>query len=101
MSDEPFDPTDPYQAACERFRKGVLDLALQACRTEGYAAMPTDKQLSALMLGALTGVIGAGWSYVEGPGSREMIVQALLQSIGPAVEHARTIEDEDERGPLN
>lgn len=54
---EPHDPTNSHQIMCEHFRKGVLQLVLDADKITVYRELSAREALSAEINGILVGIL--------------------------------------------
>jgi hypothetical protein len=58
MRKKAFDPGEPFDAMFESFRTQVVDMAIKAREAAIYRDMPEAEQLSCLMAGVMTGMMG-------------------------------------------
>jgi hypothetical protein len=79
---EPFDPADPFNIACEHFRKQTVDLLMKAERIAVYRDLDVGLQLNAFMAGVLTGLIGVCFASIREDG-RDALMEALSRDLMP------------------
>ena len=75
-----FDPSDPYQAMCENFRRQVVQMCGDAYAITLYRDLPPDKRLGAVMAGVLTGLVGVCLLTLDKRG-HDAVVQAIIDAI--------------------
>lgn len=93
---EPFDPADPFQIMCEHFRRAVLTAAQEAIGLTVFRELRPDLQISAVIMGSLTGIIQCGFTYakvlpsVQRETFEAAIVDGIRESVSEAEFQART-----------
>jgi hypothetical protein len=58
----PFDPSDPFEAVADKFRRTVAAMGLVAISDPGFRSLQTDKAAEAFTAGILTGLMGVLFS---------------------------------------
>jgi hypothetical protein len=92
----PFDPSDPYQIMCEHFRGAIIRAMDEALCIAVFEDLPIASQVSALILGSMTGIIEAGYIYASPlrepklSQAREAVVITVKNSVDEAVSQAKT-----------
>ncbi len=77
-ADAEFDPADPYNAMCESFRLQVIQMMDDGQRITIFRDLPPDRQLSALMAGTLSGVLGVAFCMVE---DRDAVIKGIVEAL--------------------
>lgn len=87
---EPFDPSEPFQIMCEHFRRTVLMACEEAGRTTVFRELPYNLQLSAIIVGSLTGIIQGGFSYGDllPPDKRAAFQAGIVNAVKDSISHA-------------
>ena len=75
-----FDPSNPYDAMCETFRRQITEMVIAANRTTIYRDMSPNDQLGAFMSGGLCGIIGVAFSSVH-PQAHDTIMQCIVDAL--------------------
>lgn len=87
----PFDPSDPFDAMSEMFRRQMLDMVLQAEGVTLYRELDSQRQIECFVAGALTGLICACLASVK-PESYDAITEYVASCIPMARNFADSIK---------
>lgn len=82
MTRSPFNPTDPFDAMCENFRRQVVDMALKADTITLYRDLG-KRQVEAFVAGTLTGLIGVALATYR-PEAHAEVLQGIRGYIDDA-----------------
>lgn len=79
----PFDPSDPFDAMAEMFRRQICDLAINAEKITIYRDMKPERQLECFLSGAMVGIVGICFASVR-PEGKDAIMEYLAGCLPPA-----------------
>lgn len=82
MDRSPFNPTDPFDAMCENFRRQVVEMAIAADKITLYRDLGA-RQTEAFVAGTLTGLIGVAMASY-GPKAHDQVLEAIRSYIAEA-----------------
>lgn len=88
----PFDPSDPFDAMSETFRREIVDIAIKAEKIAIYRDLSPDQQLEAFVAGAMTAIVCVCFASIEASG-RDQIIEYLSGAWPQAREMAEGIEE--------
>jgi hypothetical protein len=87
----PFDPSDPFDVACEEMRKAFADLVIAAHAGNGmFTRLDAREQVGAVLCGGLTGVVGVLMSMTT-EASRADLMEAIADYLPTARENAESV----------
>lgn len=92
-----FDPSDPFDAMTERFRREVLTLALDAGRTTIYREMTPQQQMESFIAGVLTGLVSVAFGSIH-PSGRDSAMSYIAECLPMARFFAEAVEASPPRG---
>lgn len=92
MTSPAFNPSDPFDASADTLRRGVADCALEVFASPPFQTLPPDRQLTCMMAGLMTGVVGVMLSFVPKPMHDEFLT-ALAEYLPDARRNAYDISD--------
>lgn len=95
----PFDPSDPFDAMAEMFRRQVCDVALDAEKITLYRDMTPQRQLECFLSGAMVGIVGVSFASIR-EDVRETMMQYLVDCLPAARLLAEGIIDGTPRHPV-
>lgn len=92
---EPFDPTDPVDVAADAVRRDIADIGLKILEDPSFTALEPQDQITAIIGGGMTGIIGVVFSMVENDASVRDLLANYIQNVVPqAAAHAAAILDD-------
>ncbi len=87
----PFDPSGPFDVACEEMRKAFVDLVIAAHAGNGmFKRLDVREQVGAVLCGGLTAVVGALMSMTT-EASRDDLMEAIADYLPTARENAESV----------
>lgn len=87
---EKFDPSNPFDAMAETFRRQIVGIATGAYRTTIYREMTPAQKLESFMGGVLTGLVGVCFASIQ-PEGRDEMMKAITAYLPQAREQVEGI----------
>lgn len=88
-----FDPSDPYQAMCDTFRREVMGMFADAGSITIFRELPLDRKLSSHLAGSVVGALCVLLISTR-PEAREEIMSGFIKNIPALRKQAESIVDQ-------
>jgi hypothetical protein len=90
-SDEPFDPSCPFDAMAESFRLQIIEIFIKAECVTIFRELSSNDQLASFISGALTAIVVIAFAGIK-PEARDIIMTGLADALPFARKQAESIE---------
>ena len=88
---QPFDPSDPFDAMAESFRRQICEMGLQALSTAIYRDLEGYKQIECFIAGCLSGLVSVAFSHIK-PDGRDVMMKYIKECLPLARQIVEEIE---------